>query len=206
MIEVGEKLQTIYKGGKVSDELIADIEDYNAYSNLNIFAVRNPRELSACVPFDIDYDTLIGAEERQQLLAGKAVTKIGYEERFEREIISVIFPFTDQNRLEGIIYLYFPLAKISELAKDEVTLLVTGAFMFLLVIAFFVYQGIKRIMQPLKDLQQAAEQMSTGDYAVRVDVTSKDEIGTLSSAFNQMAKSIQQEDEAQKSIFSYRFT
>ena len=202
MVEVGEKLQTIYKGGKVSDELIADVENYNAYSHLNIFAVRNPRELSACVPFDIDYDTLIGAEERQQLLSGKSVTKIGYEERFEREIISVILPFTDQNRLEGIIYLYFPLAKISELAKDEVTLLITGAFMFLLVTAFFVYHGIKRIMQPLKDLQQAAEQMSTGDYAVRVDVTSKDEIGTLSSAFNQMAKSIQQEDEAQKTFLA----
>ena len=202
MIEVGEKLQTMYKGGKVSDELVAEVEQYNAYSNVNVFAVRNPRELSACVPFDIDYDTLIGAEERQQLLAGNAITKIGYEERFERQIISVILPFTDQNRLEGILYVYYPLAKISELAKEEVLLLITGAAMFLLVVAFFVYQGMRRIMQPLSNLQYAAEQLSTGDYAVRVDVHSTDEIGALSSAFNQMASAIQKEDESQKAFLA----
>lgn len=202
MVEIGEKLQTKYKGGKVTDELIAEIENYAAYSNIEIFAVRNPRELSACVPFDIDYDTLIGPTERQQLLAGNEVTKIGYEKRFERQIISVILPFTDQNRLEGIIYLYYPLAKISELAKEEVILLITGAVMFLIIAAFFVYQGTRRLLQPLAKLQQAVNQMAAGDYQTRVEVTSKDEVGSLSSAFNQMASSIQQEDEAQKSFLA----
>ena len=202
MIEVGEKLQTKYTGGKVSDELIAEIDAYAAYSNLEIFAVRNPRELSACVPFDIDYDALIGVDERQQLLKGQSVTKIGYEERFERQIISVILPFADQNRLEGIIYVYYPLAKISELAKQEVILLLTGAVMFLLVAAFFVYYGMRKILQPLADLQQAVGQMTDGRYETRVDVKSTDEIGSLSSAFNQMAEAIQQEDEAKKSFLA----
>lgn len=198
MIEVGEKLQTMYKGGKVSDDFIQQIETYNAYSNLNIFAVRNPRELSACVPFDIDYDTLIGPEERQQLLAGESITKIGYEERFERQIISVILPLTDQNRLEGILYVYFPLAKITEMANEEVLLLVGGAVLFSLLIGFFVYKGIRRIMYPLNELQQAVKQMSSGDYGARVTVTSRDEIGILSATFNEMAEAIQQEDDAQK--------
>lgn len=202
MIEVGEKLQTKYTGGKVSDELIAEIDAYAAYSNLEIFAVRNPRELSACVPFVIDYDALIGVDERQQLLKGQSVTKIGYEERFERQIISVILPFADQNRLEGIIYVYYPLAKISELAKQEVILLLTGAVMFLLVAAFFVYYGMRKILQPLADLQQAVGQMTDGRYETRVDVKSTDEIGSLSSAFNQMAEAIQQEDEAKKSFLA----
>lgn len=202
MVEVGDKLQSIYKGGKVSDELIAQIEDYAAYSNFEIFAVRNPRELSACVPFDIDYDTLIGPDERRQLIAGREVIKIGYEPRFERQIISVILPFTDQNRLEGIIYLYYPLAKISELAKEEVILLITGAAMFLMVAAFFVYCGMRKILRPLSNLQQAVHQMASGDYGTRVEVTSKDEIGNLSAAFNQMANSIQKEDEAQKSFLA----
>lgn len=76
MVEVGLKLQTMYNNGKVTDEFIADIERFNDYSNLNIFAVRNPRELSACVPFDIDYETLIGPEERQKLLSGSYVQKL----------------------------------------------------------------------------------------------------------------------------------
>ncbi|KOS71636.1 histidine kinase [Lysinibacillus contaminans] len=202
MIEVGTKLQTKYVDGPVTDELITDIETYNDYSNLNIFAVRNPRELSACVPFDIDYETLIGPEERKQLLAGKSVQKIGYEPRFDRQLISVVLPLVDQNRLEGIIYIYFPLAKISELASQEVVLLFVSAFVFLLVMSFFVYKGIHHIMRPLNQLQIAVEHMSQGNYETRVLVSSSDEIGKLSSAFNEMAEAIQREDEARKAFLA----
>lgn len=198
MIEFGGKLATKYKGGAVSDELIAEIEEHNNYSIFNVFAVRNPRELSACVPFDIDYETLIGPDERRQLLEGNAVTKIGYEERFERQIISVILPFTDENRLEGILYLYYPLAKISELASKEVVLLIAGVVLFSILIGYLVFKGLKRIMYPLHELQQAVRRMSTGDYRARVDVTSNDEVGQLSEAFNHMAEAIQREDEERK--------
>ena len=202
MVEVGTKLQTMYTSGKVTDEFIADIEHYANYSNLNIFAVRNPRELSACVPFDIDYETLIGPEERQQLLAGEYVQKIGYEPRFDRKLISVVLPLVDQNRLEGIIYIYFPLVKISELANNEVIFLFVSAFIFLIVISFLIYKGIRHIMRPLSNLQRAVEQMSYGNYGTRVPVHSKDEVGKLSSTFNKMAEAIQQEDEAQKTFLA----
>ena len=202
MIEFGEKLATKYKGGAVSDELIVEIEEHNQYSNFRVFAVRNPRELSACVPFDIDYQTLIGADERRQLLVGEAVTKIGYEERFERQIISVILPFTDENRLEGILYLYYPLAKISELASEEVMLLIAGVILFSIVMGHFVFRGLRRIMHPLYELQQAVRRMSTGDYRTRVAVTSNDEVGQLSAAFNHMAEAIQQEDEERKAFLA----
>ncbi|MFP3917263.1 HAMP domain-containing sensor histidine kinase [Lysinibacillus telephonicus] len=202
MIEVGDKLQTKYKGGKVTDALIAEIEDYNTYSNLDVFAVRNPRELSACVPFEIDYDTLIGPNERQHLLQGESVTKIGYEERFQRQIISVIFPLVDQNRLEGIIYIYYPLAKITELANEEVLLLIGSAIIFSCILAAFVYQGIKHILRPLKELQSAVEKMSNGEYSTRVNVSSKDEMGKLSEAFNEMAAAIEREDDQQKTFLA----
>lgn len=202
MIEFGERLATKYKGGAVSDELIAEIEEHNNYGVFNVLAVRNPRELSACVPFDIDYQSLIGPDERRQLLDGNPVTKIGYEERFERRIISVILPFTDENRLEGILYLYYPLAKISELASKEIVLLIAGVALFSIMIGYLVFQGLRRIMAPLHELQQAVRRMSTGDYQARVDVASTDEVGQLSEAFNQMAEAIQQEDEERKAFLA----
>jgi signal transduction histidine kinase len=164
--------------------------------------VRNPRELSACVPFEIDYDTLIGPDERQQLLQGNSVTKIGYEERFQRQVISVVFPLIDQNRLEGIIYIYYPLAKITELANEEVLILIGSAIVFSCILAAFVYKGIQHILRPLKELQSAVEQMSNGEYSTRVNVSSKDEIGKLSLAFNEMAAAIEREDDEQKTFLA----
>lgn len=202
MVEVGTKLQTLYNGGKVTDELIASVEDYSYYSNLNIFAVRNPKELSACVPFDIDYDSLIGADERQRLLDGETITKIGYEKRFERQVISVVLPLTDQNRLEGIIYIYYPLAKITELANKEILILSGSAIIFTILMALLVSYVLRRIMRPLKQLQNAVRDMSQGNYETRVQVNSSDEIGILSGAFNEMAEAIQREDEEEKTFLA----
>ncbi|MED3661041.1 HAMP domain-containing sensor histidine kinase [Ureibacillus sp. FSL K6-8385] len=202
MIEIGENLQSKYSGGKVTDEYVELVESFNYYSNYDVFAVRNPRELSACVPFEIDYKTLIGPDERRVLLNGENITKIGYEERFKREVVSVILPLVDQNRLEGIIYIYYPLAKITELARTEVAIFIGGGVLFSFLIAILVYQSLKRIMRPLNDLHRAVEQMTEGDYSARVEVASKDEIGLLSEAFNHMAESIQREDEKQKAFLA----
>ena len=198
MIEVGTKLQSQYRGGAVTDDFVAFVERHNTYSNYEVFAVRNPRELSACVPFDIDYDTLIGPEERQRLLNGESFTQIGYEPRFDRDIISVVLPLVDDNRLEGILYLYYPLAKITELAKAEIGFLSAAAIVFTAIAALLGFYSIRKLLMPLQKLHSAVVQMTTGDYAARVDVASKDEIGQLSNAFNKMAQTIQQEDEAQK--------
>ncbi|HEY4531898.1 MAG TPA: two-component sensor histidine kinase, partial [Kurthia sp.] len=147
MVEIGGKLAHMYEGGKVTDKLVADVDRYNSYSNINVFAVRNPRELSACVPFDIDYDTLIGPEERQQLIKGNIITKQGYEKRFDRQVISVVIPLVDEKRLEGILYLYFPLEKITELASKEVIFLLISAIVFLIIIGFIIFKGIGFIMK-----------------------------------------------------------
>ena len=202
MIEVASKLQTKYRGGEVTDDFVSLVEEYNNYSNYNVFAVRNPRELSACVPFEIDYDALIGIEARKQLLAGEPYTKIGYEERFGRDVISVVLPLVDENRLEGILYVYSPLAKISELAKQEIVLLVAAAIIFTVIAAVGGLFGLRRILKPLQQLQSAVKQMTAGNYDTRVKVSSQDEIGQLSQAFNQMAASIQQEDESQKAFLA----
>lgn len=202
MIEVGERLQSNYRGGKVTDEFVEKVEDINMYSIFNVFAVRNPKELSACVPFEIDYDTLIGPEERRLLLKGESITKIGYEERFEREVISVVVPLTDQNRLEGIIYIYYPLARITELANNEVIILISSIALFSIIAAFLVHKGLRHIMRPLNELQHAVEKMSDGEYETRVNVSSRDEIGKLSEAFNEMAAAIQMEDEDKKTFLA----
>ncbi len=202
MIEVGLKLQTNYAGGAVTDELIEQTEQFNTYSHFDIFAVRDAKELSACVPFEIDYDTLIGSTERQRLLNGETVTKIGYEPRFDRQLISVVIPFTDENRLEGILYMYYPLAKILELTNEDIRLLTFAAFVFLIGLSFIIYKTVKKVLAPLTKLQQAANDMRHKKYETRVNVKTDDEVGQLAKAFNEMAQSIEQEDEAQRTFLA----
>lgn len=202
MLEQGKLLSLDYKSGPLTDELKDKIEWYNSKSEAEIFVVNNPKELSACFPFDMDVGALIGAEEREQLLAGKTIEKAGYEERFDRKLISVVIPLLDGNRLEGIIYMYMPLAKITELTKEFAYLWLIAALLFLIIALFVGGKIVQRLTGPITKMKDAAEEVAKGNYAVRLEIATKDEIGQLSSAFNHMSESIQKEDERKKEFLA----
>lgn len=46
------------------------------------------------------------------------------------------------------------------------------------------------MISPLRQMTEAAQRMATGDYAVRVDEASRDEVGELARAFNTMARDL----------------
>lgn len=202
LLEEGNRLSAEYEGGPLSSDLIEKVEWYNTKNESEVFIVSNPKELSACLPYEIDYNSIIGPEERELLLNGHSVEKTGYEERFDRDVMAVIVPLNDSNRLEGIIYLYVPLAKITELTNDfSIFGLVAGVlFVILSIIVGTIF--VRKITKPLEIMREAAEKVTAGDYSVRVPIFSKDEIGQLGNAFNLMSVSIQKEDEKKKEFLA----
>ncbi|UQD52422.1 two-component sensor histidine kinase [Bacillus methanolicus] len=202
LIEEGKRLALDYKGGPLTESFKKKIEWYGTKTDYEVLVVNNPRELSACLPFDMGFHTLIGKEEREKLLKGEPVKKIGYEERFDRKILAVIIPLIDQDRLEGIIYLYLPLAKITELTKDFVYVWIIAGPVFVLVSVLLGMKWIGRLTRPLIEMKEAANRVSQGDYSVRIHLQSNDEIGQLANAFNHMSASIQKEDERKKEFIA----
>lgn len=202
LIEEGKRLALDYKGGPLTESFKKKIEWYGTKTDYEVLVVNNPRELSACLPFDMGFHTLIGKEEREKLLKGEPVKKIGYEERFDRKILAVIIPLIDQDRLEGIIYLYLPLAKITELTKDFVYVWIIAGPVFVLVSVLLGMKWIGRLTRPLIEMKEAANRVSQGDYYVRIHLQSNDEIGQLANAFNHMSASIQKEDERKKEFIA----
>lgn len=194
----GLNLASEYKGGDLTSELQKKIQWYNGISESEIFLVNDPKELSACLPFDVNHESLIGAEEREQLINGEIITKVGYEKQFERNIMGVIVPLLDEKRLKGILYLYIPLASVNEVF-EEAGLIITIISLIFSLIALLVGQRIvKKLTTPLNDMERVAYQMSKGDFSEKVHVQSNDEIGRLGAAFNQMSEAIKEEDDRRK--------
>ncbi|MBX5484139.1 MAG: sensor histidine kinase [Myxococcaceae bacterium] len=65
------------------------------------------------------------------------------------------------------------------------------ALVLTLVLGLFVSRGISR---PVGALSAAAEALRAGDYGRRVEVASKDELGSLAATFNAMAEEIARRD------------
>ncbi|GIN98272.1 two-component sensor histidine kinase [Siminovitchia terrae] len=202
MLDTGRRLAYSYDGGAVTESFIDEVNWFGEKSQFEVFAVQNPRELSMCLPFEVDYQALISGEDRETLLKGEAVYKKGHVERLDRDVISVIIPLLDGKRLEGVIYLYYPLANLSEMILHYSAYWFGGAILFLLIALTMGNKWLKRAIRPLKEMQTAAKDLSGGNLSVRVADYPDDEIGQLAHTFNEMAESIQKEDEKKKEFLA----
>jgi signal transduction histidine kinase len=76
---------------------------------------------------------------------------------------------------------------------QEMAVLAGGAG--IVVALLFSLWVTRRVTRPVEQLASAAGQVATGDWGARVYVGSKDEIGTLAAAFNQMTRQLTEQRE-----------
>lgn len=71
------------------------------------------------------------------------------------------------------------------------TLMMIGLLVILSLSFLWLLRSISKIIErPLKNIITGAEKIIQGDYSIKVDVTSKDELGTLANTFNVMVNKI----------------
>ena len=79
---------------------------------------------------------------------------------------------------------------LSGLPVTFLQIFLTAAAVMLIIIIIFVAFMSYSMTKPLKQMSSAAKKFAVGDFSVRVNVTSDDEIGELATAFNYMADSL----------------
>jgi len=82
-----------------------------------------------------------------------------------------------------------------QLAAVAITVVVLG------VVAGVIF--VTLLVGPLRRLRHGVEQLAAGDLAVRVPPTSRDEVGELTRAFNEMGDSLQQKQRVQNAFGRY---
>ena len=77
--------------------------------------------------------------------------------------------------------------------NKAIMLAITTLAVITIVFSFYAFFLLKRrIISPLLHLEAGALTLKEGDYSNRVDITSKDEVGTLAQSFNSMASRIEE--------------
>jgi two-component system sensor histidine kinase MtrB len=107
--------------------------------------------------------------------------------------IAVGSTITLPSSLEYEIYYLFPLTQQEQLISFiQVLLWISGAILILL-IALITWYVTGRIVRPVREAAEIAEELTAGDLARRIAVRGEDELGRLAIAFNEMAVSLQQQ-------------
>lgn len=110
----------------------------------------------------------------------------------EEKIKLVIYP----SPLDRTIWVGFSFQGIEETIKRSIirsTALGLGALFFVVFISYFVFRSI---INPLKRMTEACQEIRRGNLDIEVNVKSKTEIGELATTFNQTVKNLKE---------SYRF-
>ncbi|MFT9486207.1 MAG: ATP-binding protein [Tepidibacillus sp.] len=193
LAEKGKKIVSRYTGGEISQSFKEKVNDINSLTNEEIVITDNPADLGACLPVDSEHaEPLVSYEQREKLSQGEVITIIGEHARFKRDIIAVAVPLIDPeiNQLVGAVFLYMPLATVTE-AVAEIRFL-----LFLFLVSFF-FLGIimgkfitSTMTKPLREMESVAKKMMDGDFEAKIQVYTEDEIGRLGRTFNHLSDSL----------------
>ncbi|WP_304509015.1 HAMP domain-containing sensor histidine kinase [Anaerotignum sp.] len=72
-------------------------------------------------------------------------------------------------------------------------------FLFAIVVS---YATSKKMTRPIKEMNEAAKVIASGNFDHRVDIISKDELGELAKSFNDMAESLQNNDKTRRDFIA----
>jgi two-component system phosphate regulon sensor histidine kinase PhoR len=112
-----------------------------------------------------------------------------YSETLDKDMLYVAMPF-GPNKTLGVIRLAVPLSEIKLISLYLNRLLLVSlviAFILAIVIAFF---SSLIISKPIKEVAWVSKSIAAGDYTKRILIDSKDELGDLARAFNNMSEQI----------------
>lgn len=138
-------------------------------------------------------------------LGGLCLAELRWEGRHYLVFAVVLSQRAEYYRLADITYVEEQMARMAVFL-----LLLTGAV--LLCTMVFLYLVLKRVLRPLKDLNESARQIAEGQYDQRIAVNGRDEIGQLSENFNKMAGAVEyrthclEESEYRKTLFMGNLT
>ncbi len=103
------------------------------------------------------------------------------------ESLGLVIVTTDTRDIENFTDMVLKIFLLSAIATLSMSVLAMGLFSY-------------NMIKPLRQMSQAAKQFGKGDFSVRINFNSNDEIGELAVAFNNMAESLAASEMTRKSF------
>ena len=138
----------------------------------------------------------LGRPEVQQALADGVGVSTRHSRTIGYEMMYASVPVEAGGQVMGIVRVALPLTRIeTSVARLRCTIAVASLLTALLagLLALLIAGQLAR---PLRDLTRLAERLARGDLDGRIHLSSQDEVGRLTDAFNRMATEIKTQMEA----------
>ena len=112
------------------------------------------------------------------------------ESHLEGSLLKVAAPIGEEGgELKGgAILVTLPTDRMQAAIRSETRLATAVSGLVLLFGSVMAIFGAKTISRPIADLTEMTRRIAGGDFTQRIDIRSKNEIGTLAASFNEMTR------------------
>lgn len=157
-----------------------------------------------------------GEENRQyigQSILHKAIEKVyqkeivriesGFEQYFTEPVLSIGYPILMNNNVQRALFIHTPMPEIMQIVQEVQIIFVRVISISSLIAFLCTYILSLYITMPLKQINQAAKLIASGDFQRRIELADRtDEIGQLAESFNYMAEELDKIEEMRKSFIA----
>jgi two-component system phosphate regulon sensor histidine kinase PhoR len=113
-----------------------------------------------------------------------------YSATLGEQMMYVAVPVTNQSTIVGVARVALPLAAV-ENSVNQVTLIIILAIVVTTVLAIVAAVLIGRATtRPLREITKASKRIASGELGQKIPVRTRDEIGQLAQAFNEMSSNL----------------
>ena len=121
---------------------------------------------------------------------------------FNETVLTVGYPITVGDKIIGGVFMCKPITVLQEATKDMRAVVVGCMIPVFIIGAMLIYYSTKRIIMPLRDMNEAAKIIADGNFQNRIEVQTSDEVGQLAESFNNMAESLEKNENSRQKFIA----
>lgn len=142
------------------------------------------------VVYDSESNTTENHSDRDEVIQALEYGE-GYVSRYSKTMdLNYIYYATKIND-DLIIRSSVPVNTIKLTQRERIKYYIPLVFVTVIFSVFLSLRLVRKIVEPVKELESVTLKMANGDYKIRAKVNSDDELGTLGDSFNHMADELQ---------------
>ncbi len=190
--------------GEISQTALTEIINSLAYvSNAKIYVLQANKAAVEGIDLSGKLEGQYIRDALETVFSGERVfLRRQYSQGFDAQVLFAAYPWYDGDAIRGALLIFSPEEDISAIVSGVrlATWLTATAFVLLGgVLIFFV---TRRVVRPIKALDEASRRMALGEAAEDVEVRGGDEAGRLARSFNSMKHKLEQNEALRQELIA----
>lgn len=149
----------------------------------------------------VSHSDILNVSAVQRVLNGQPIQLMGpFKKGIRESTLTVGLPIFSNGEVIGALFLHTPMQELEMGQVTQIILLLAIPILFVSIAVLYFIS--RRFSRPLVQMNRTVQLIGQGHFQERLDVNSRDEVGQLAQAFNDMAAQLERLETMRKDLIA----